>query len=350
MRGRLGIIGCLAIAACTPFPPPVETPQPAAVRRPEIVTDPVTGRQQADISVLIYNVWGLPWPLEANSADSMRKIGALLGEMRMAGAEPDIVMLQEAFTSKSLPILERSGYPNIVGGPRRADNIGTLSRDEAPELIDGRSIWKGEKLGKWLNSGLAILSNFPIEDAYARPFRRRACAGFDCMANKGIQVAVIRIPGVPEPVEFFNTHMNSRGASGASPERARMAHRIQSDEMHDILFGEVTDDRRALIAGGDFNTRRDRARLEYLAAGDISPIVRVYCTRAAGLCDIRMSFDGDEPWLDTQDLQAFFPGRRIDVRPIAIEAMFDAPVDGRMLSDHDGYLVAYRLSWDPEDF
>jgi hypothetical protein len=54
--------------------------------------------------------------------------------------------------------------------------------------------------------------------------------------------------------------------------------------------------------------------------------------------------------MDTQDLQAFFPGARIDITPIAIEAMFDEPVDGVMLSDHDAYLVEYRVSWNPADF
>ena len=134
------------------------------------------------------------------------------------------------------------------------------------------------------------------------------------------------------------------------PERSKVAHNFQADEIQDYLFAEINDDRRALIAGGDFNTRGDRGRLEYLTGNDHSPIVRFYCTQSEDRCDIRISFDGDEPWLDTQDLQAFFPGNRIDVRPIAIEALFDEPVDGQMLSDHDAYLVEYQVTWDPADF
>jgi endonuclease/exonuclease/phosphatase family metal-dependent hydrolase len=315
-----------------------------------VKSDPETGRKYVEISVLIYNVWGLPWPMKANSLDSMQKIGKILGEMRAAGTGPDIVLLQEAFTMKSQPILELSGYPNIVGGPARGDASAKLSTEEAAEFVKGRRYWKGEKLGKWLNAGLAILSNFPIEEKFARPFPRRACAGYDCLANKGILLAAIHIPGVPEPIEIFTTHMNSKKASGVPPERYTAAHEFQADEVRDYLFAEINDDRRALIAGGDFNTRNDRGRLAYLTGNTYDPIVRYYCTQSEDRCDVRISFDGDEPWLDTQDLQAFFPGKRIDVIPIAIEALFDEPVDGKMLSDHDAYLVEYRVTWDPADF
>ncbi len=170
------------------------------------------------------------------------------------------------------------------------------------------------------------------------------------MANKGVLLAAIQIPGVPEPIEIFTTHMNSKDASGVSSKRSRIAHNFQVDEVRDYLFAEINDDGRALIAGGDFNTRGDRKRLEYLTRDDHEPIVRFYCNQSEGRCDIRISYDGDEPWLDTQDLQVFFPGDRIDVRPIAIEALFDEPVDGKKLSDHDAYLVEYRVTWDPADF
>jgi endonuclease/exonuclease/phosphatase family metal-dependent hydrolase len=341
---------CIAVSACSSFPEPVAVPQLGEKHPPVVKTDPETGKQYVEISVLIYNVWGLPWPLSANSISSLQKIGEILGEMRAEGTEPDIVLLQEAFTMKSNPVQELSGYPNIVGGPVRGDPSAKVSQEQAPEFLDGRSIWKGEGLGKWLNSGLAIMSNFPIEEKYAQPFRRSACAGFDCMSNKGMLVATIHIPGVPEPLEVFNTHMNSNTASGVSPERSKVAHNLQANEILDLLTAEIYDDRRALIAAGDFNTKGDKERLESLTGGGRNPTTRFYCTQSEGRCDIRTSFDGDEPWMDTQDLQAFFPGARIDIKPIAIEAMFDEPVDGVMLSDHDAYLVEYRVSWNLADF
>ena len=45
-------------------------------------------------------------------------------------------------------------------------------------------------------------------------------------------------------------------------------------------------------------------------------LVHRVCADAASGCDVRMSWDGDEPWMDTQDLQFFWPGDRVSVRPI----------------------------------
>jgi hypothetical protein len=52
--------------------------------------------------------------------------------------------------------------------------------------------------------------------------------------------------------------------------------------------------------------------------------------------------------MDTQDLQGFASGARVQVRPVRVDAMFDEPWKGRPLADHDGLLVVYRLSWQGE--
>ena len=64
--------------------------------------------------------------------------------------------------------------------------------------------------------------------------------------------------------------------------------------------------------------------------------------------EIQMEHVGDAPWMDTQDLQFFWPGDRVSIRPIRVEAMFDGGPSGPELSDHDGFLVTYELSW-PRD-
>ena len=58
-----------------------------------------------------------------------------------------------------------------------------------------------------------------------------------------------------------------------------------------------------------------------------------------------MSWDGDAPWMDTQDLQFFGEGEHVAIRPVRVEAMFDGGASGPRLSDHDGFLVTYELSW-----
>jgi hypothetical protein len=49
-------------------------------------------------------------------------------------------------------------------------------------------------------------------------------------------------------------------------------------------------------------------------------------------------------WTDGLDGHANGP---INVRPIRVETVFGASGSGGRLSDHDGYLVRYRLSWGP---
>ncbi len=338
------------MAGCSAFPKTIDLPQNGVAGAPEVILDPETGTKSVEISVLIYNVYGLPWPILTGRRDPMKQIGEILGEMRIEGTEPDIVLLQEAFTMKSQPIPEYGGYPNVVGGPKTKDKAPKLSEDVNPEFSAGRSFWKGEKMGKKLNSGLAILSNFPILEKHTLPFKRHECAGFDCMANKGILVALIQIPGVPEPIYFLTTHMNSGiQTSGVSSDRSLIAHNLQMREIADFIRN-FPGEGRALVYGGDFNMKQDRDRLSKISKQGQQSFIRVYCTLNVDECEIRMSFDSDEPWLDTQDLQGFFDGERIKIRPIIVEALFDEPVNGEKLSDHDGYLVVYRVSWNPQDF
>ncbi len=37
------------------------------------------------------------------------------------------------------------------------------------------------------------------------------------------------------------------------------------------------------------------------------------------------------------------------MRPLEIETLFGPAADGKRLSDHNGYLVRYRLSWNGVD-
>lgn len=350
-KGWVFFLAIFLLAGCNSFPKEMPTPQTGTSKIPEIIVDPETGMHSVVISVLNYNVAGLPWPIRKKRKNQIRIIGYLLGEMRAVNAEPDIVLLEEAFTMKSNPIPDFGGYPNVVGGPKRNHKAEKLPRELNPEFYDERSFWKGEKVGKLVNSGLAILSNFPILEKQVHPYRRGACAGFDCIANKGMVVAIIQIPGVPEPIAVFNTHMQAIDASGVSLERSRTAHNLQADEMVEFLTSDLMARGIPLIVAGDFNTKHDEGLMRYISNNE-NPIhtVRYYCTQVVDDCKIRMSFDSDAPWMDTQDLQAFFSGSRVTIRPIAIEAIFDRPVEGKTLSDHDGYFVEYRLSWDPADF
>jgi endonuclease/exonuclease/phosphatase family metal-dependent hydrolase len=337
------LFGLLSLSGCAGH---VEPQWESCIRgdaAPAIRTTP-EGIASTDLSVLIYNVEGLPWPARSNRGPKLDRIGDELAQLREKGKAPDIVLLQEAFTKRAGRIGIRAGYPNIVPGPSVGDRA--RYRAEVPQdFVQRRRFRKGERSGKLLGSGLYILSDYPVVEYRIEPFSRRACAGLDCLANKGVMMARIRVPGVPAPVNVFTTHMNSQKAARVTLKRAHAAHRYQTDEIADFL-AQTRDSRDPMIFGGDFNMRRAPARLDYFTAGTPYQIVRRYCTVSIDACDVRMSWDGDAPWLDTQDLQFFDSGDTVSIRPVRVEAMFDQVENGAKLSDHDGYLVTYRLSWD----
>jgi len=339
-------------------------PQTGIARIPDITHDSDSDSASMEITVLIYNVAGLPWPLGCGKASrdtdesgeripiackrstALKEIGDTLGELRKQGIEPDILMLQEAFISAAAEIPLRAGYPNWVAGPGPRDLGPKYSERASEEFIAERSFWKGEKLGKRQSSGLVLASNFPIVELHNHPFNQWECAGFDCLANKGLLVVELDIPGLPDHLAVATTHFNSRGASGVSGERSLIAHNLQVDEANEFLEnlgeGDVP-----FIWGGDINMRHADDRIMYFVerSGGTLNEVSSYCVKPGSDCEIPIRWDSDTPWYETQDLQGWVPGVRVGIKPFRVETVFDEPEDGIMPSDHNGLLVYYRLSW-----
>ncbi len=349
------IIGLLGGCATRQMEPPL--PQQNVVRPPQVNIDNISGEHSITVDVLIYNVAALPWPILANRTRALRLIGAELAEMRKLNIEPDIVLIQEGFRRTIKYMIADSGYPNWVRGPKTGDKMPKFS-PRAPEAFKHeRKFWKGERLGKIMDSGLYILSNWPILTKQTQPFYRYECAGFDCGSNKGILGAAIEVPNMPGYLQLFTTHMNARGSTGVSEQRSLQAHNLQIDHLDEYIDTHWSSDH-PLIFGGDFNMKEARERLDYASGRILKPydIVQHYCTVIDLECEVRMSYDSDEPWLDTNDLQGWASGSQVKVKAIMVEALFDEPhpqapkIKGtRNLSDHDGLLVRYRLSWNPSE-
>ena len=330
--------------ACSSWQPEFTSTCVVKASAPPISQEPNGPRSWTTVSVLTYNVEGLPWPARRKRGPQLREIGRQLAELRQKNTAPDIVLLQEAFTSEAASIAVRAGYRNYVAGPPAREARPPTSEEADRSLVGRRKRTKGEGFGHFLSSGLYVLTDFPIVSVDRQPFRRRECAGFDCLANKGILHARIIIPSVPAPVDVFNTHLNSRGAAGVSYERSLKAHRLQVNEINQFIAPRWNP-RNALLFGGDFNMGNAPRRFQHFAEKTPYRLVHQYCVEPGAGCDVRLSWDGDEPWMDTQDLQGFTSGQLVTVEPIRVEAMFDRPWRGKPLSDHDGLLVVYRLSW-----
>ncbi len=293
-----------------------------------------------DLKVLIYNIEGLQWPARKGRAKHLREIGETLRNLRERGEAPDIVLFQEAFSPAAKRAVARTGYPVIVRGPSRKArsvySIGTKLPDRARPA-------KGELGVKLMSSGLIIASRLPIVEIISDAYSRRSCAGFDCLANKGVVLARIKLPGAPEPIDIANTHMNARGASKVSPERHLASHRAQTQELAQFLENHHNPSN-ALILAGDFNMARSVDRFSSFRAHHPMQVVHEYC-RDRPTCAVEMSWDGDAPWMDTQDLQFFSSGARVRIAPVGVRAMFDGSPGSPRLSDHDGFEVTYRLTW-----
>jgi endonuclease/exonuclease/phosphatase family metal-dependent hydrolase len=306
----------------------------------KVSDDKRTATMQLD--VLTYNLEGVPW--REGRKEQLKEIGKRLAAMRAKGQGPDIVLFQEAFSDDAKAAVRKAGYAALVRGPNR------LQRRSLPGESDrqGHKWTKGELGLRFVGSGLAVASVYPIKLFAGEPFSRRACAGFDCLSNKGGLFARIAVPGMPDPLDIFDTHMNAQGAS-----RVKASRHLPVYEAQVLELGEFIDKRRDMnnptILGGDFNMRRSEARFSFFEGRQPLDLVQRYCAERRSECDVRISWDGDAPWMDTQDLQLFSGGARVDIRPVRVETLFDGKPGSPKLSDHDGFRVIYQLTWSLAD-
>lgn len=336
-------IGLACVAALADRRAPARLPDLPA-QRPEVSRDAASGAWRTTLTVLTYNIAGLPWPVRLGRETALQQIGDDLRRLRAAGRAPDVLLLQEAFTPTAADVGTRAGYPNRAQGPA-ADDPSALDGTALPAaFLDARSFWKGERTGKLAASGLFIYSVYPITELHTTPFGARTCAGYDCLANKGVMLARISIPGLPGPVQVFNAHFNSRNGSGVDPGRSLYAHQRQVDEARRFLDRRMRPDL-PFVYSGDFNTKGSPERFAYEAAHLPGTEVHVYCQRPDSQCDVRARRDAEAPWLFTNELHGFASGATVSVRPIRIEAMFERQADGSRPSDHDASLVTYELTW-----
>jgi len=344
--------------------PSPEFPQHGEWAVPAISIDHETGMASMDISVLTYNIAALPYPIgcgktsrltdekgklipiACNRKKAVYAIANALAELRAQGDEPDVVLLQEAFLPEVSEIAGIAGYPNWVAGPGVEDTGPRYSERASEAFIENRSFWKGEKWGKRQPSGLLIISNFQIVEHLNFPFYEWECAGYDCLANKGVALARLHISGMPDLLGVITAHYNSKAASGVPLARAHEAHRLQVDAALEFLRTTSNFELPA-IWGGDMNMRRSEERLIYFVdqtKGGLNE-VSSYCIENPENCELNITDKSDQPWFQTQDLQGWSDGIQVSVEPIRMEEVFDQSVDGKMLSDHSGFLVIYRLSW-----
>lgn len=317
----------------------------AAVVAEPTASSSTEARQEAppprsDISIMTYNVKGLPWPLASGRPAALRQIGRRLAHLRERNVQPDIVVLQEAFTPEAKEIARLSGYPYIVEG--------AYTRP-APSLKEraSRNWFLGETQPAIVDSGLIILSDMPVLSVARAPFPPSACAGWDCLAAKGVAMITVDVPN-KGPLTVATAHLNCQGASGASKRRATEAYARQVRFLSTYLAAERHPGA-PLIVAGDFNRGQRPQRIAALnaaltrVAGQHAPADAITRTLGSSGASRTQKLDLRHIQSRARDLQYAFAGDEVEAIPIAADVPFGTASAGPMLSDHMGYTVHYQL-------
>ncbi|WP_311267145.1 endonuclease/exonuclease/phosphatase family protein [Sphingobium sp. WCS2017Hpa-17] len=310
---------------------------------------PSSGQPDLPLSVMTYNVMGLPWPIAFGRDEALGRIADRLAGLRAERRQPHIVLIQEGFTADPAQFAQRAGYAHVAAGPDPAMRSAIVAT--AADRIYLRSArWdRGETLDKPLNSGLIILSDYPIEAVDRIAYPAFACAGFDCLANKGAMIAHLRVPGFDRPVAVVNTHLNARKAAGVSIARSLRAFDRQAGLLAGFVARHVPRDR-TLLLGGDLNIGGDAQRIGAFFTHWNRPGLTFVAPLLGGgrqakaqalLADPADRRDLDEAVLRSKD---WIFARSATGAPMSVTAAhipFGGPADQR-LSDHVGYAIGYE--------
>lgn len=308
-------------------------------------SEDISATPRAALSVMTYNVEGLPWPVARGRPAALAEIGQRLAALRASGRQPAIVLLQEAFIPQAKAIGALGGYRYVAFGP----SAGDAPAAPTPSLragFDAAARWrKGEDVGKWVDSGLAILSDYPIVSTARMAFPQDACAGFDCLAAKGALLARVAVPGVARPVAVIDTHLNSRVVTGVSIDRADTAYAWQAGALRQFVAAHV-DAGTDTVVGGDFNLGHDPLRLGAMGAdGGVlqgaSEAVATAVGRAQGAGGIGVDLDAVRRRAKDKQYFRAATGSRLALRDVVVP--FRIADRGFLLSDHLGFIADYDL-------
>lgn len=276
---------------------------------------PVPSRS-VEIVILSYNVKSLPM---LRDAPRLRQIGRMLAERRRRGDEPDVVLLQEAFSGDAERIRARAGYAYQVVG---TGEVGGL-------LLENPS-------------GLEILSDYPIVSQYARAFDD--CASADCLVSKSVLGVTLSIPELPVPIRVFTTHLQAHTPNDS-------VRKNQIDDI-DVFLRRIGFGAEPAIFAGDVNFKPKHASYrKFLREFSFFTEAGRFCLDDRTRCEIVLGDDGRtslfDVWAASHDRQYFYAPQDSSVRiePVRLIRNFTEPFEGADLSDHWGYEVRYRISW-----
>lgn len=176
--------------------------------------------------------------------ERLDELTIILNNMEQKGELPDVLLLQEAFSSK-ISILDDSGVDRLIRNSPFSNYV-KGPPGKITSILGAGLAYAFHVIGT-VDSGLVTLSRYPIKKAARKAFKK--CRDTDCLANKGILYTQIEIPELGQTIDVFNTHYQAG---------QRFEH-VKLQQNQDFKqFREQVTNSKWQIAGGDFNFRNKR--------------------------------------------------------------------------------------------
>lgn len=297
--------------------------------------------QPVTLRVLTFNVNDLPRLWGASDAPRLDYIGEDLARRRAAGTAPDVVLLQEAFTERARRLVTLAGYPYVTRGPARKQAAPANRTTFSLSMTHAKS-QPFYPTGVVINSGLYVLSRYPIVAHDLRMYGGQTCTGYDCLANKSVLHVKIAVPGLPDPVDIFTTHMQANIEREASA-RKRLNTHLQQTEIVRAFLREKLGPQGSAIFAGDFNIRSPIERYDLFVQETGVTNAGLVCVQNPTDCEIGPRTQLEMLWRYTNDYQFLLNGGRYRFTPIYMARNYGDLVNGKPLSDHLGFEAVYRI-------
>ena len=257
--------------------------------------------EYSTLKLVTYNIWGLPSWLTGAPRGRYSQIARELERL-----DPDIVLLQEAWTAKARNAAPRNGRWSVARG-------------------GGQHLF-------FQQNGLVTLSRFPIIGGAFYPFSHAAFP--DSLVRKGVLKVTLKLPD-EQVLNVWNVHLQDGGPPQIRQSQiAELIARVNQTE-----DGQIAD-----LVGGDFNCTPESASVRELEAA-LGPSVQ----KLAGAKPF-VTWDGlsSKPGVG-QTLDYIFVRSRVRFENMAAgsEVAFYVRNPRERLSDHFGIEAFVSLSPPP---
>lgn len=327
-NGARGIVGALALAGLLAGAAVGCSSDGSADGSQGSETTAVAASPDGTLSVLSYNVAGLPAEISKESPDvNIPKISPLLEDY-------DVVLTQEDFDWwKPDGLASKADFVNYHDR-LRAETTHEYATEQhpGPEAV---GISAEDRPEMELGDGLGVLSRYPIDDTQRVPWTD--CEGgftsgaSDCLAMKGFLLTRLTLDdGVV--VDLYDLHGE---AGGGERDQALQA----ADFEQLAAFIQEHSEGNAIILGGDTNLHTDTTHEDSGDGADIE--IWEAFLEATDLIDACDATDCPEP--GRIDKVAFRSGAGVDLEATSHRFETDVFVDedGEDLSDHQALAVDF---------